>query len=471
MPDTDTLEREAPPEEENQEDSPPQEESDDDQKKSQRPSLRSARRAGKLGKGFGGSGAAVGGGATAGSAGIAGGAAAGGSTAAAAGGGAAIVGGGWIILIVALVVLLILIVILIATGGGDWENQQRQNTTTPLKISKTGPSDAVKDEVLNYQINVSYAGTAQDVEVTDKIPDGTSYDKSDPSGKYDEATRTVTWNLKDYQASPGAILNNVNMAINLTLKATVDNAYLVNQASGTVIGAGANQNGPVSGDIAKLLPNPLPSDPEGVQDMRNTAMEAIKPNRDVYEKSAAATGVPWQVFAGIHYREGGAATGTSLVSGRPIGGNEPDVVAGPGCSSEAPQGVDDGIPEPFSGGCKFASMLDSGIYGGNLLKGKVGENLNTFEDLVKALSRYNGGGNSNCGKGVPYNGCPRLFEGEDDPYALNFFDAKHKPMYVIYCADYTKCNPPVEDGRPGTATVTKWAAQNTSELVYAFIIN
>jgi hypothetical protein len=116
-------------------------------------------------------------------------------------------------------------------------------------------------------------------------------------------------------------------------------------------------------------------------------------------------------------------------------------------------------------------MLDSGIYGGNLLKGKVGENLNTFEDLVKALSRYNGGGNSNCGKGVPYNGCPRLFEGEDDPYALNFFDAKHKPMYVIYCADYTKCNPPVEDGRPGTATVTKWAAQNTSELVYAFIIN
>lgn len=246
MPDTDTLEREAPPEEENQEDSPPQEESDDNQNKSQRPSLRSARRAGKLGKGFGGSGAAVGGGATAGSAGIAGGAAAGGSTAAAAGGGAAIVGGGWIILIVALVVLLILIVILIATGGGDWENQQRQNTTTPLKISKTGPSDAVKDEVLNYQINVSYAGTAQDVEVTDKIPDGTSYDKSDPSGKYDEATRTVTWNLKDYQASPGAILNNVNMAINLTLKATVDNAYLVNQASGTVIGAGTNPNGPTT---------------------------------------------------------------------------------------------------------------------------------------------------------------------------------------------------------------------------------
>lgn len=458
MPEADTLEREAPEEEEDQEDSPPPvaDSDDDNQKKSQRPSIRSIRRAGEFGKGLGGG---TGGGAT------------GGLLKTTAVRIVASPATPYILIVVGIVLLIILIVMMLTNAGGGSQQQQQQDSTKQLKISKTGPSDAVKDEVINYQINVTYPGTAQDIEVTDKIPDGTTYEKSDPSGKYDDATRTVTWNLKDHQASPDAILSNVNIAINLTLKATTENAYLVNQASGNVIGAGINPNGPVSGDVAKLLPDPLPPDPEGVQDMKNSVLEAIRPNEEVYKKSAVATGIPWQVFAGIHYREGGAASGTSLVSGRPIGGNEPDVVDGPGCSSDAPQGVDDGIPEPFSGGCKFASMLDSGLYGGNLLKGKVGGEINSFEILVKALSRYNGGGNSNCGKGVPYNGCPRLFEGEDDPYALNFFDAKHKPMYVIYCADYTKCDPPVEDGRPGTATVTKWAAQSPNELVYAFIID
>jgi uncharacterized repeat protein (TIGR01451 family) len=361
------------------------------------------------------------------------------------------------VLIVVGIVVLIMIIIMLATGGGAKPKSETENQIR-LTISKNGPTEASSGQELTYQIAVGYAGRAQDISVTDRIPDGTDYIDSTPPAKYDSATRIATWNLKDYEASPEAGLNNVNTTLTLRLRATTDNLFLVNQASGNVVGAG--YGGPVSGDIVKLLPNPIPPDPEGIEEAKNEALSAITQHKGIYEQVAAATGVPWQVFAGIHFREGGAAPNTSLVSGRPIGGNEPDVVDGPGCSSDAPQGVDDGIPEPFSGGCKFASMLDSGLYGGNLLKGKVGGEIGTFEILVKALSRYNGGGNSNCGKGVPYNGCPRLFEGEDDPYALNFFDSKHKPMYKIYCYDYTKCDPPFEDPAPGTATVAKWAAQD-----------
>ncbi|MBP9670072.1 hypothetical protein KBD75_01575, partial [Candidatus Woesebacteria bacterium] len=69
---------------------------------------------------------------------------------------------------------------------------------------------------------------------------------------------------------------------------------------------------------------------------------------------------------------------------------------------------------------------------------------------------YNGGGNSNCQLGypypIPYNGCPRAFEGEDDPYPTSFIDNKHDSMYLLYCADYTACAPQVFE-RPGSFAV------------------
>lgn len=331
-----------------------------------------------------------------------------------------------------------------------------------LTITKSGPTEAQINEELPYQINVSYPAQAIDIVVTDRIPEGTEYIDSSPSAKFDPATKTATWNLKDHQASPGAILSDVNITLAIRLRAIADSLLLVNQAEGTVTPftpPGGGGGGPVTGDIAKLLPNPLPPDVEGTQGEKTAALDAISANRAVYEKVAAATGVPWQVFAGIHYREGGAGPTKSIVSGREIGANEPDVVDGPGCSASAPIGVEDGKPEVSGNQCVFSSLADSGIYSGTLLKQKVDGNLNTFEDLVKAMSYYNGGGNSNCDK-TPYTGCPRQFIGEDDTYVMNLFDNSHVPMYIVYCADYTKCNPPVEDGRPGTATVTKWAAQS-----------
>jgi lysozyme family protein len=175
-------------------------------------------------------------------------------------------------------------------------------------------------------------------------------------------------------------------------------------------------------------------------------------NKPVYEQASQVTGIPWQIFAGIHYREGSCGSANSLVSGRKIGANEPDLLGNCSNTNSGP-----GKPVPLAGGCGFKSLLDSAIYSGNHLKGKIGKVPDSFPSLVMALSRYNGTGNSNCGK-TPYNNCPPYFPGEDDTYVMNFFDSRHQKMYIVYCADYTLCNPPVADSRPGVITITNIAA-------------
>lgn len=191
---------------------------------------------------------------------------------------------------------------------------------------------------------------------------------------------------------------------------------------------------------AVLVPRQTPA--ENVKSMVNKCLA----HRQVYNDAANMTGVPWYVLAGIHYREGECGTNKSLVSGRTIGSNEPDI--GGNCSS---QYTGMGVPKPVPGGCGFDSLLSSAVYAGKHLKSKIGKVPSNFQELAKALSYYNGGGNSNCGK-TPYNKCPRKYIGEDDTYVMNFFDSAHIPMYIVYCADHTLCNPAVQDSRPGTAT-------------------
>jgi hypothetical protein len=159
----------------------------------------------------------------------------------------------------------------------------------------------------------------------------------------------------------------------------------------------------------------------------------------VYKEAERQTGIPCEVFAGLHYVEGGNGPNQSLISGRQLG-----------------------TPEPDEGGRVFTTLLDTATYVADRIKGKVGGDVSTWEKLVTALSRYNGGGNRNCksnfiGGSVPYfyipGHCPPLYEGEDDPYALSWFDQKHSQMYLLYCADNTPCTPPQELLRPGVMTV------------------
>ncbi len=153
----------------------------------------------------------------------------------------------------------------------------------------------------------------------------------------------------------------------------------------------------------------------------------------VYKEAERKTGVPCEILAGIHAREGSSDPNRSLVSGRFLG-----------------------TPEPDAGGKIFRTLIESAIYAGNNIKNRPGPGLVNATSTITMLSNYNGGGNSNCQLGypflIPYRGCPRLFIGEDDPYATNFLTPKHTPMFVLFCADHTKC-PPQPDQRSGTFTV------------------
>lgn len=178
---------------------------------------------------------------------------------------------------------------------------------------------------------------------------------------------------------------------------------------------------------------------QNIGDSGNTYFETfIKGNltpelMNTYAAAEERTGVPCEILAGIHAVESGNNPTGSLVSGRTLGTSEPD-----------------------AGGKVFSALLDTAIYAGEHLKGKVGGNIKDAKTAITALSRYNGGGNSNCQLGypypIPYGGCPKLFEGEDDPYATSYLDSRHDAMYLLYCADHTACAPQLF-GRPGAFTV------------------
>ena len=152
-----------------------------------------------------------------------------------------------------------------------------------------------------------------------------------------------------------------------------------------------------------------------------------------YATAEKETGIPCEILAGIHSVEGGNQTNASLVSGRTLGTSEPD-----------------------AGGAVYNSLISTAVYAGDHLKSKIGGNLSSAEEAITALSRYNGGGNSNCQAGypypIPYQGCPKQFEGEDDPYATSMLDSKHDNMFLLYCADRTACAPQPFN-RPGSFTV------------------
>lgn len=201
--------------------------------------------------------------------------------------------------------------------------------------------------------------------------------------------------------------------------------------------------------IDAFFPYPLPPISTSMTTLEKDAVLGCLDKKPIYEQAGSQTELPWQLLATIHYLEGGCGSG-SLVSGRAIGENEPDI----GSCSSADSGPGKPIPLP-GGGCGFSSQLESAIYAGNHLKGKIGKAPETFEDLVKALGRYNGIGNANCGRVPEYPNCPPFFENEDHIYPMNWFDARHDRMYLVYCADRQKCNPPKVYQRAGGLTVLR----------------
>lgn len=378
-----------------------------------------------------------------------------------AGGSAAAAGGPILIgVLIALGVLLIIIIIVLVVGCatkmfpcGTEEPLPENTQIAGLTLNKfTNASQVQLGDTIEYTINVFYdKAKNQDIVIKDVLPENTEL--VDITGKFDvegdEKQPIILWRLKEngLSANDGTRTDKTEFVFKLLVKPTKNNVVITNTATAVIAG----ENGPIN-----ILPAILPEGTENTENAKNTIRTILLNNPEletIYQQAEAETGVPWQLLAGKHFVEGGSSPTKSLVSGREIGTNEPDVVRGGGCSSQV---VGKGIPIPLEGGgCGFSSLLDSAIYAGNHLKNKIGKAPSTFQEAVTALSRYNGGGNSNCGNGVPYAGCPKEFEGEDDPYPLNYFDKKHDPMYLIYCADLTRCDPPQVFRRPGVMTIVR----------------
>lgn len=162
---------------------------------------------------------------------------------------------GTAILVVGIVVFLLIIIVLMATPGGALE----QNQNGPkLSITKSGPTQAREGDILNYTIAVGFPGTAQDIQIVDRLPAGTQYESASPSAKYDEAARTVTWNIKDIIPPVNGLLQNVNTSLSLTLKATINNDFVVNQAEGMTIGEVRQQPNPDGGGGGPITEGYIP---------------------------------------------------------------------------------------------------------------------------------------------------------------------------------------------------------------------
>lgn len=171
-------------------------------------------------------------------------------------------------------------------------------------------------------------------------------------------------------------------------------------------------------------------------------------NKNVYLEVESMTGVMWEVVAGIHFREGSCVPNQSCVSGQIIGKNEVDLR---GNCTQADTGI--GKPNPLpGGGCGFTNLLDSCVYGANHLIGKIGKIPQTREEFAKALGRYNGTGNANCGKTL-FAHCPAPYEGYDHIHPMNKYDDEHKTMYLVYCDNGVRCKDPIVFPGLGALTV------------------
>lgn len=360
-----------------------------------------------------------------------------------------------IVLLVLVAVVTLLIIIASITGSGDSGNRNgndEENGGTPITspipgmtLSLTGPpsintceNTSAPECVIEYTITYSYSSSAvplESITIHNNIPPSTVFESA--TGDYKQEGTRISWPL-----------NRVNNQTTLTFKIrpTTNNIRVTNSVFANTTFTGG------SGNLSAILPPSIESS-EAVDAAQQQVVSQVAAAPELiaaYQTAERATGVPWQLLAGIHYQEGSLNPNNSLVSGRPIGGNEPDIERGGGCSSTYVEGEPIALP---GGGCGFRTFTDSVIYAANHFKSKNGGTVPaSFEDLAKSLSYYNGGGNANCGK-TPYAFCPHRFIGDDDTYVMNFFDKNHVPMYRVYCLDFTLCNPPYQDQRPGVASV------------------
>jgi hypothetical protein len=195
-----------------------------------------------------------------------------------------------------------------------------------------------------------------------------------------------------------------------------------------------------------MLPSGAPMVPPGdCTDGLNRALNRLDTVQSqvipVYRQASTESGIPWEIFAAIHYVETGGSFSPNhtLTSGTRLGELEEDGVH------------------------TYYTLIESARAAAGIFRDKYGGNggaYNDFRKLVSAFAGYNGTGNRQCIGVFPkpqtnYSGCPALYTDEDHLYPLACFDERHKDMWKIYCgyrqecANYDQNNPNHHKYSPG----------------------
>ena len=144
------------------------------------------------------------------------------------------------IIILLILLFIIFLLITIISGGAHQKNKQNQNKT--ITISKTGPTNAKVNDILEYKISLNASHPVSDIVVVDHYPEGTVFVSSSWKGEtINKTNRTITWHAKDNVQSAGGSFNASNLSLTLRLRATRDNTTLINWAEANATFVSTNE--------------------------------------------------------------------------------------------------------------------------------------------------------------------------------------------------------------------------------------
>lgn len=165
----------------------------------------------------------------------------------------------------AIVIVLIIIVIIIFFPGNL--GSPTRDGTYPISISKTGP-DAVPNPVekdlakpdpsdITYTINVSFAGAADRIIVTDPLAENVDFIKAEGPGQptYDADTRTVTWNIDPSNRS-APVASSSPSHTSFIQNLIVQQVFAQESGNGTIhdLGFGPSNGARIDAMIEKIRP-------------------------------------------------------------------------------------------------------------------------------------------------------------------------------------------------------------------------
>lgn len=105
----------------------------------------------------------------------------------------------WIIAGIVILIIIIVVYMIVTGAGGGSSNKD----DIPLNFTKSGPIESPNNTEITYNLSASYLGYADNLIITDKLPEGVEVvdEKTTKPYQYDAATRVVTWKVDQVASS------------------------------------------------------------------------------------------------------------------------------------------------------------------------------------------------------------------------------------------------------------------------------